>query len=469
MTWHWKEVLPVDPFSVRLADFISDIDLHLLTLLYQPLIGAKATGLYRSLLSQLPTGMFVSDRHTHQHLSLMLGEDMAELLEARKKLEAIDLLRTYQRKDEQERFFVYELQPPMKPHVFFNDDVLSVFLFNRLGKKGYRAIRERFLLERIDYTAFEEVTQSFSDVFTSLTHSEMQPKLMDEGDEAYDGDQTEVIGCEKAGLTFKGFDFELMKQSLSSFIVPDELLTSDMIELINKLAFVYQVESLTMANLIERAALGESLQANDLRETIQTWYKLESSSQAPALGLRSQPVGQRTVVKEPTTEEERVTLFYEETAPITLLEMRQDGASVAPADVKIIEELIVDYMLNPGVVNVMIDSVLFRNDMKLSRPFLLKIAGHWKRKKIKTVPEAMRLVKEDKQKQTEAMAKKTNTSRRNSRQDKLPKWLVQEQSEKANQASSNELEEPEDVQAAKQEIASLMEERKRRRAQKGES
>ncbi|WP_054703956.1 hypothetical protein [Bacillus sp. JCM 19041] len=105
MTWHWKEVLPVDPFSVRLADFITDVDLHLLALLYQPLIGAKATGLYRSLLAQLPAGMFTSDRHTHQHLSLMLGQDMAELLEARKKLEAIDLLRTYQRKDEQERFF----------------------------------------------------------------------------------------------------------------------------------------------------------------------------------------------------------------------------------------------------------------------------------------------------------------------------------------------------------------------------
>ncbi|WP_054703958.1 DnaD domain protein [Bacillus sp. JCM 19041] len=313
------------------------------------------------------------------------------------------------------------------------------------------------------------MTHSFSDVFTSLTHSEMQPKLMDEDDEAFNRDQTEVIGREKVGLAFKGFDFDLMKQALSSFVVPDELLTDDIIDLINKLAFVYQVEPLTMANLIERAALGESLQANDLRETIQTWYKLESSSQAPALGLRSQPVGQRTVVKEPTNEGERVTLFYEETAPITLLEMRQDGASVAPADVKIIEELIVDYMLNPGVVNVMIDSVLFRNDMKLSRPFMLKIAGHWKRKKIKTVPEAMRLVKEDKQKQAEAATKKTNTSRRNSRQDKLPKWLVQEQSEKANQVSSNELEEPEDVQAAKQEIASLMEERKRRRAQKGES
>lgn len=58
---------------------------------------------------------------------------------------------------------------------FFQDDVLSVFLYNRLGKQGYRIVKDRFLVQRMDYSDFEELTQSFSDVFTSLTHSEMQP------------------------------------------------------------------------------------------------------------------------------------------------------------------------------------------------------------------------------------------------------------------------------------------------------
>lgn len=467
MSWHWKELLPVDPFSIRLADIITDLDFQVLTLLYQPLIGVNATALYKSLAMQLPHGVYHGETHTHQHLSLMVGQDIAGLLEARKKLEAIDLLKTYQKKTDQERLFVYELQPPMKPHVFFQDDVLSVFLFNRLGKQGYRVVKDRFLVQRMDYTEFEELTQSFSDVFTSLTHSEMQPKLMGHGNTVYKGtDEYDIVGREKDGLKIEGFDLELMTQSLSSFIVPQDLLTESIKELIKKLAFVYQIEPLPMANLVERATFDHTLSESKLRETVQAWYKLETSTQAPALGFQTQPVTDRTIKGEPQTEEERVVAFYEHTSPASLLEMRQEGAVVAPADLKIIEELILDYLLNPGVVNVMIDSILFRNDMKISRPLMLKIAGHWKRKKIKTVPAAMQLIKEEKQKQVEVKTKQTG--KRNTRQDKLPKWLVQEQSGQtpAKPKSQDHVKEN-DVLVAKQEIASLMEERNRRRAKKG--
>ncbi|MBM7838486.1 replication initiation and membrane attachment protein [Alkalihalobacillus xiaoxiensis] len=467
MSWHWKELLPVDSFSVRLADLITDLDFQVLTLLYQPLIGVHAIALYKSLVMQLPYGDYHGETHTHQHLSLMTGQDIAELLEARKKLEAIDLLKTYQKKTEQDRLFVYELQPPMKPNVFFQDDVLSVFLYNRLGKQGYRIVKDRFLVQRMDYSDFEELTQSFSDVFTSLTHSEMQPKLMGHGDTVFNGsDEYELIGKEKTGLKIKGFDIELMMQSLSSFIVPNDLLTDEMKELIKKLAFVYQIEPLPMANLVERATFDHSLTAHKLRETVQAWYKLETSTQAPALGYQTQPVRERTVKGEPQTEEERVVAFYEETSPASLLEMRQEGAVVAPSDLKIIEELILDYLLNPGVVNVMIDSILFRNDMKISRALMLKIAAHWKRKKIKTVPAAMQLIKEEKQKQAEVKTKQTG--KRNTRQDKLPKWLVQEQNgQTPSEQKKKDRVKENDVLAAQQEIASLMEERNRRRAKKG--
>lgn len=185
-----------------------------------------------------------------------------------------------------------------------------------------------------------------------------------------------------------------------------------------------------------------------------------------SLGYQTQPVRERTVKGEPQTEEERVVAFYEETSPASLLEMRQEGAVVAPSDLKIIEELILDYLLNPGVVNVMIDSILFRNDMKISRALMLKIAAHWKRKKIKTVPAAMQLIKEEKQKQAEVKTKQTG--KRNTRQDKLPKWLVQEQNgQTPSEQKKKDRVKENDVLAAQQEIASLMEERNRRRAKKG--
>ncbi|WYS05153.1 DnaD domain protein [Bacillus sp. FSL R5-0394] len=475
MPWHWKEVLPVDQYTVRLADVITDMDNHVLTLLYQPLIGTEAVGLYNSLRSQLPSGKYQGDIHTHHQLSVLLDLSLPKLLEARKKLEAIDLLRTYRKKTDDVRFFMYELQPPMKPHRFFRDDVLSVFLYNRLGKQGYRAVRERFALPVLDSSEFEEVTESFSNVFASLTHSEMQPALMNEQDGALKGAKGEaLIGKDSDGLRIDDFDVELMKQALSSFIVPPEVLTDRLIDLIKKLAFVYQVEPLTMANLVEQASRGDMLDEDDLRKTIKEWYRLENGTKPPALGLKTQPQTARTMTKEPQTEEERSIQFYEQTPPMTLLEMRQEGAAVSPADARLIEELIVDYKLHPGVANVLIDYVLFQHDMKLSRGFMLKIAGHWKRKKVKTVPGAMGLVKEDKQKQANASPRQTY--KRNPRQDKLPKWLMAEQekgnSQESKQASgvaeATESKTSASQTESKKRIAALMEERKRLREKKDE-
>ncbi len=470
MSTHWKEVLPVDSYRIRLADFITEIDTHVLTLLYQPLIGANAVGLYKSLLAQLPKDVFEGDVHTHQHLRLMVGLTMSDLLEARKKLEAIDLMRTYQHKSQDKRSFIYEIQPPMKPVQFFTDDVLSVFLFNKLGKKGYLAIKERFSLKEIDQDAYEEVTVSFSDVFASLQHSEMQSALMDRQGSTTDG-RHNILGKDKQGLSFQNFDSELMIQSLSSYVVPKDVLTDELLELVKKLAFVYQVEPLTMANLIERAIVNGELEGKNLRKTVQTWYKLESSAVAPALGLKTQPESKRTVQEEPKSEEERVIRFYEETAPLTLLELRQEGAVVSPPDIKIIEELMVDYLLNPGVINVLIDYNLFQNDMKLSKLFMQKIAGHWKRKKIGTVPEAIQLVKTDKQKKKEGQANRS-AGKRNKRQSALPKWLVQEKDEEKNQQQSSQQPAVKTSESKgntdTQELAQLMAERNRRRAQKGD-
>ena len=49
----------------------------------------------------------------------------------------------------------------------------------------------------------------------------------------------------------------------------------------------------------------------------------------------------------------------------------------------------VNQKLMPGVINVLIDYVLKTNNMKLNKNFIETIAGHWKRKNIETVSEAI--------------------------------------------------------------------------------
>ncbi|WP_059103834.1 replication initiation and membrane attachment family protein [Shouchella shacheensis] len=445
MSWHWRELLPVDRFAVRAADYLTDRDQTVLMFLYQPLIGAKATNLFTTLRAQLDPGVWWSSEHTHHQLMLLMNASLADIFEERKKLEAIDLLKTYRKKEEEGTSYIYELQPPMNPRAFFEDDVLSVFLYNRLGKTRYRAIRERFAVPRVDTEEYEELTYAFSEVFTSLKHSEMVPYLQSQTDEGEEeGQTTELLGREKGQLQFDSFDIDLMKQSLSSFILPQEAMNKESEQLIARLAFVYRIEPVEMGHLVGRAVRANKVDPQELRKTVQEWYKVEHGAQPPALGLKAEnahPANRRTIhTAEPQTEEEKAIVFYEQTPPLTLLELRQDGAHVAPADSKLIEELIVDYKLYPGVVNVLLDYLLFQHDMKLIEAVTLKIAAHWSRKKLQTVPEAMQLLKEETQKRRNAKEKQASRQARgygqNTRKDALPKWLIEEREKEKEQNGS---------------------------------
>src|SRR5699024_10460052 len=104
---------------------------------------------------------------------------------------------------------------------------------------------------------------------------------------------------------------------------------------------------------------------------------------------------------------------YETIAPLTLLEIHANGAEVALEDVKIIESLMIDYQLLPGVINILLEYMLYNHDMKLPKALIHKIAGHWSRKNITTVQEAMSLVQVEEKKAIEMASKGTGTRKNN--------------------------------------------------------
>ncbi|KHF41034.1 replication initiation and membrane attachment family protein [Halalkalibacter okhensis] len=438
MTWHWKELLPVDRFSVRTSNYITEMDRQTLALLYQPLTGALAHSVYVTLLSQLEKDQYWSDELTHRQLMLLLGVSLEVIYEERKKLEGIGLLKTYKRKDEEGgATYLYELQPPMTPKQFFENDVLSVYLFNRLGKSHYRVLRDRFTIDKIDHDQYTEMTYAFDEVYVSLHHSEMVTNLQSETSNALKmNKEKELLSInDQNEMIFNQFDFDLLEKSLSTFIVPEEILTSDVRKTISRLAFVYKIEPLEMSSIVQQALLhDEKLDLLELRKKAQEWYKVEHGNEPPGIGMQKQPLNQQTMAgKEPQTEEERTIKFYETISPLELLEIRSNGGKVAAADVKIIESLIIDHQLLPGVTNVLLDFMLYSQDMKLSKALVDKVAGHWSRKKVKNVKEAMQLAllerrkttEASNQKRTQSQAKKRPSQKRQmQKRDKLPKWLV---------------------------------------------
>ena len=96
------------------------------------------------------------------------------------------------------------------------------------------------------------------------------------------------------------------------------------------------------------------------------------------------------------------------------------GSDPTRRDLKLVEDLLIDYKLKPGVVNVLIDYILNINDKKLTRGLAETLAGQWQRMEIETVEEAMNICeKEFKKRNKKSTVKEVKNT-------KTPEWFDKE-------------------------------------------
>lgn len=436
---HWKELIPVDRYIVRSNGILQDYDRKILTMLYQPLIGSLCFSLYMTLWSELEQDRLWGKETTHHSLMAMMQTNLKSIYEERMKLEGIGLLKTYMRKEGDSRLFVYELIPPLNPEQFFNDGVLNIYLYNRLGKTVFQKVKAYFSDRSLEQGEFESITRSFNEVFYSLHTSQM---ISNTGEEAKQDLQVDpslqyMSTSSKAQIDIKDdtFNFELFYAGLSESLIPKKAITTKVKNAIKKLAFLYGIDPLQMKNVVL-----QSLDENDqidielLRKASRDFYQFEQGDQLPHLVERVQPPALRTTKeKEPETQEEQLIRQLELISPKQLLVQLSGGAEPAKADLQIIEDVLFQQKLTPGVANVLIYYVMLRSDMKLSKAYVEKIASHWARKNIQTVKAAMDLAKREHkqyQKWTESKQTKRSTTKKSVRKEKVPDWLQNKKEEK---------------------------------------
>jgi replication initiation and membrane attachment protein len=423
----WMELLPVDRYIVCASGLLHSYDRKVLTMLYQPLIGASAFSLYMTLWSELEQNEFYGQENAHH--SLMVGMDMnlRDIFQERRKLEAIGLLKVYVKKEDDVRKFLYELQPPLSPKQFFDDIVLNIFLYNRLGKTKYMKTKQYFGQPQWDFSSYEEVTHSFNEVFDSVTPSQLATSL--QSDAVQDIRTHTVIGRSEPAapaITNHHFNFELFMEGLSGAAIPKRAITKQVKECIVKLSYVYGIDSINMKNIIMGAITeNNTVDIEKLRKSARDWYQIEYGNALPEFSQRTQPYDKRTMQgKVPATQEEALIQQLEVISPRELLVEISGGAEPAVADLQIIEEVMFKQKLLPGVVNVLIHYVMLRSDMKLSKTYVEKIASHWARKKITTVTEAMELAKQEHRQYQTWAESKSKVKRATTRKERLPKWMI---------------------------------------------
>ncbi|MEH7248778.1 DnaD domain protein [Neobacillus niacini] len=426
MAQHWQELIPIDRYSVTSNGLLHEYDRKVLTFLYQPLIGSTCLSLYMTLWAELEENRLWSESSTHHLLMNLLSINLKDIYEARLKLEGIGLLKTYVKSDESGRSFIYEMNPPLNPEQFFLDGMLNIYLYRKIGKNHFARLK-RFFSDKqkpVDED-YLEVTRAFQDVFASATPGSLQ-YMQDHSEELEAEVNQEFIGRQDQKtiqIDTNTFDFDMLLAGLNESLVPQKALTNKVKEVISNLAFLYGISPIEMKNFI-LGAINEKdeIDIEDLRKGARDWYQFENYDQLPSLINRTQPAVHQVQLTEPKTQEEKLIRYYETTPPIVIFKELSGGVEPSVSNLKILEEIMIKYKLPPGVVNVLIEVVLRKTDMKFTKNFVESIASHWARLKIKTVKEAMEAALKEERSVKES--KKTGRSAKKPiRTEVLPDWF----------------------------------------------
>lgn len=372
-----EKVLPADTFIVFNKTILHDEDRKILLMLYQPIIGYQAISLYFTLWNNLDRREIFSKECTHHLLMTNMQLRLSSIVEARERLEAVGLLKTYLKKQNINNF-VYELYSPISPYDFLNNPVLATTLFNNVGKYEYEKILEYYQVPKINLKEYEEITCSFTDIFESSNVTEFEIVTSN----------LQKYSSNKLNITPK-IDLDNIVSLIPDDMLNVRSLTKDTKDLIYKISFIYNYDDACMSELIRNSLNDKKMiDKKMLRIQSRKLYQFENSGKLPSLMYRNQPEYLRKPVGD-VSKKAKIIYQFETTSPYDFLASKYNGAKPSKSDLGILEFLLLDMNLNPGVVNVLVDFVLKIDHNKLTKSYVEKIASQWAKSKIETVEEAM--------------------------------------------------------------------------------
>lgn len=409
-------ILPADSYTVVNKSVINSLDKNIISMLYQPIIGHTAVCLYLTLINDLDKLMVMSNDYTHHHLMTTMQLRLDDIVTSREKLEAVGLLKTYLKTDSINHY-VYLLYSPLPANEFFSHPILNVVLYNNLGKEEYDKLLNFYKIPRLNLKDYQDVTKSFSNVFKTIP-GKSEITIPDIASKNTNNLQIE-----------DQLDFDLLISGIPKNMYNEKCFTKEVRKLINSLSFTYNINDFTMQGLIkdslnEKGLIDKTL----LRKSCRNLYQFEQEGALPTIIYRTQP----TYLKKPVGDSSKwakMVYTFENTSPYRFLKAQYKGTTPTARDLKIIESLLIDQKLNPGVVNVLISYVLKVNNQKLNKNYIETIAGQWKRLNIETVEDAMIITEKEHKKIKKMMEKKKETPKYNKvskKEEILPAWFDKE-------------------------------------------
>ncbi|MFD1429854.1 DnaD domain protein [Lacticaseibacillus mingshuiensis] len=431
-----------DGYLVTQATYLSDLDQDVAICLYQPLVGPAALSLYLTLWREAKQPQQFSKRPPQTRLLDLIDVDLDGLFEARVKLEAVGLLKTYSTVDQLGRYFAYELYAPVAPDRFFADDLLGMLLYDKVGETRYLQLQGQYELHPVRRDTWQDVSAQFLDVF-HLTHVLQRPAQSD-------GPKTQPAVSLGNG---DGYDWALLAAMLTRTGVDQGSVDAQRAGLYQVAKF-YGLDVPSLARLLQRAA--DPLTGKFKLKAVQNFAEQEFSTgqanfrpaeNAAAAQNQVQAAAQpqaggatqtqsgtaaqtQTQPRPATTYTPVETALLKQARDLPVREFmeqrkKQKGPSmfVSRDEEWAVRDLSRRHVFDDATLNVLIDLIYQTNDT-INEKYLNKVANEWAKAGVSSPDAALAYLKTAAANPTTASQSRTRrNSGRPSRQEAVPDWL----------------------------------------------
>lgn len=448
----FQKLLPVDGYVVCCTEPMAEDYEKSLTHLYQPLIGIEAVSLFQTLVHEYEIHT-MEEVQTHHTLMNYMHAPLDIIYEARQKLEAIGLLKTFEQKENEHRLLTYMLISPFSPAHFFQDVMLQQLLYHHIGEDKFNHLKERFKQDH-PVISGRNITASFYDVFRPFT-PEYNPEIPE---------RREQFNRELP-IELKAIDLDFLEQSLiRRMIRPESVLNTANQKVIAQMATLYDLETFELEHALQWA-LDENnvFDQESFIEACEDLYIQKTGVANIQLQMKNEIAASTKAEKEPSnvtpirSKEDLLLKKFETMSPREILEDFSSGSKASRQELKMIGEVMTDQGLPTPVMNVLIHYCLLQTGNEISRAYLESIASNWSRMNLKTAKEAMDYARYRRERVQKSIKQKSSPYPRHYQREVIPKWVEAER--KSQNKKTQQEQEPMKKAVGKQEVIS---EQKRR-------
>ena len=422
-----KNISPKDGFVVVAKNLLTNTELRGLMDLYVPMMGAGAYGVYVLLNRYGGVSPNLVKRSMNKELLLGLSVGMRDFLESREKLEALGLLRTFEKNDRLGKLSIYYIQRPLLGDNFFNDDLLSTLLLETIGQGSFRRLKETYCPRQFKVEGSTEVTKSFLDVFP-IQQSTLLKNSAHHHVEPQNKSSQQLIEKNETDL-----DLKFLKQLLAKSFVPESEIFNNL-DAIKTLHLLYGLDELQLVRLSEEAIdiSNNKLNIKYLKRLAHSSFEFEMRPTQPKKDEENKKeVSKKTEAKlAPTKADAELVRVCKALLPLEFLHtIKAEANSITTSSEKyMITNLVSQQLLPNEVINVLIHYILSdRGYASMKRDYFEATAARWSTEGIKTAEQAMyevrKSVAEGKKKQANYHSKTSYRKKRPVVQkEQLPDW-----------------------------------------------